>query len=383
MKKLEIKYIHKDKLCLLKGNPRKEINPDVKKKLAYLIKEHGFQNPLQVFKEKNDKYSILCGNHRFVAACELGITEYPCLEYKGNKRKALARAISDNRSSDWTEFDYPALKEIISEIDVGDFDIELTGFDDDELKGMFDFEGELDGSEDEVPEVDKKDVKTKLGDLYQLGEHRLLCGDATVVTDVEKLMNGEKADFGFCDPPYNLGFKYNSYDDNKSENDYIEFSKLWFSNMKQFTKRQAITLGTKNIVLMAILGDVAGVGCWIKKNWTTSCHIAKLQQWEPIFFYGDYIKHKRTSDLYEINRIFQKDVGNDHPCPKQIALIEDILKNYSDIHVLDLFLGSGSTLIACEKTSRKCYGMELDPYYCDVIIKRWEDYTGKEAVLLN
>jgi len=130
---------------------------------------------------------------------------------------------------------------------------------------------------------------------------------------------------------------------------------------------------------MASLGIVSGVACWVKKNWITSCHIAKLQQWEPIFFYGDYTKLKRHTDLFEINRIVQKDVGTDHSCRKQITLIVDILKHYSLTAVTDLFLGSGTTLIACEKTNRKCYGMELDTHYCDVIVKRWEKYTGQKA----
>ena len=134
---------------------------------------------------------------------------------------------------------------------------------------------------------------------------------------------------------------------------------------------------------MANLDVVAGVGCWVKKNWITSCHIAKLQQWEPIFFYGDYTKFKRSSDLYEINRKTQKDVGDNLSCPKQIELIVDIVENYTNKNdsVMDLFGGSGTTMIAAEKTKRASYLMEFDPVYCDVIIKRWQDYTGKEATL--
>lgn len=134
---------------------------------------------------------------------------------------------------------------------------------------------------------------------------------------------------------------------------------------------------------MANLDIVAGVACWVKKNWITSCHIAKLQQWEPIFFYGDYTKFKRNSDLYEINRKIQKDVGDSHSCPKQIELIVDIIENYTNKNdtVMDLFGGSGTTLIASEKTSRQSYLMEFDPVYCDVIIKRWQEYTGNQAYL--
>lgn len=210
-----------------------------------------------------------------------------------------------------------------------------------------------------------------------------MCGDSTSIDAVKGLTMGCAAPLGFCDPPYNLGFRYNSYDDNKTDDEYIKFSHRWFSNLASVTSRQIVTLGTKNIPIMANLGVVAGVACWVKKNWITSCHIAKLQQWEPIFFYGDYTKFKRVSDLYEINRKVQQDVGDDHTCPKQIELIIDIIENYShsgDI-VVDLFGGSGTTIIACEKTGRVSYSMELDPRYCDVIVQRWQTLTGENAKL--
>lgn len=243
------------------------------------------------------------------------------------------------------------------------------------------FKDELpsDADEDAVPEV-AEEVYVSEGDVFTLGAHRLMCGDSTNLKTVEHLMAGEKADFGFCDPPYNLGFEYNSYDDNLSDADYLDFTRKWFSLLDANTYRQCVTLGTKNIHVMAGLKKNAGVACWIKKNWITSCHIAKLQQWEPLFFYGDYTKFKRTSDLFEVNRVVQVDVGSNHTCPKQIILIEDIITHYSEKSVLDLFGGSGTTLIACEKTKRKCYMMELDPKYCGVILDRWEKYTGKKAI---
>lgn len=151
LKKLEIKYIHKDKLCLLEGNPRKIIDPKSSDKLKTLIKEHGFQNPLQVFKEKTNSYSILCGNHRYAAGCELGMKEFPCIVYEGSRNKALARAISDNKSNLWTEFDYPALKDMVTDLDTGEFDIELTGFNEEELSNLWDY-GEKEGLLKEVTE---------------------------------------------------------------------------------------------------------------------------------------------------------------------------------------------------------------------------------------
>jgi len=219
--------------------------------------------------------------------------------------------------------------------------------------------------------------------LVKKFSHRLMCGDSTDEATVAALMDGEKADLGFCDPPYNLGFDYNSYDDNKSDSEYLEFSKQWFARLQSSTERQIVTLGTKNIPVMSQLAPVTGVACWVKKNWITACKIANLQQWEPLFFYGDYTKLKRPSDLFEINRVFQKDVGDSHTCPKQIELIKDVFSHYCIDSVVDLFGGSGTSMIAAEILQKKSYLMELDPHYVDVIIARWEKFTGKKAELLN
>ena len=136
--KLKIEYIPADDLVQLEGNPRRaKPGSTALEKLKLLITEHGFQNPLQVYLEKNKKYSILCGNHRFEAGKQCGIKDFPCIVYSGGRGKALARAVSDNKSADWTEWDLPLLKDMIGEIDTGEFDIELTGFGQDELEKLF------------------------------------------------------------------------------------------------------------------------------------------------------------------------------------------------------------------------------------------------------
>jgi DNA modification methylase len=204
-----------------------------------------------------------------------------------------------------------------------------------------------------------------------------------VINDVEKLMAGERADMVFTDPPYNLGFKYNSHNDNMGASEYQDFCTEWFNCLKTVTNKIIITPGTKNLPMwMRIDSEVQGIACWVKKNWITSCKISNLQQWEPILFYGPF-ERSRHSDLYEINRKYQDDVGDKHTCPKQIELIEDIFNSYGQKTILDVFGGSGSTLIACEKTNRKCFMMEIDPHYCDVIVARWEKYTGKKAELVT
>lgn len=174
MEKLEIIYLKELDLQSLEGNPRNEIDEDGVEKLKKLIKEHGFQNPLQVYKE-GSRYTILCGNHRFEAGLQLGITEFPCIEYKGTKKKALARAVSDNKSGLWTDWNYPLLKDMIVEIDDGLFSIpDNTGFTQVELDDMF---GVV-GGDSEV-EVDENGlVKIKCNDI-----------DTGIIKDeVEKLL---------------------------------------------------------------------------------------------------------------------------------------------------------------------------------------------------
>ena len=348
--------------------------------IASSIKEFGFTNPVLI----DDQGGIIAGHGRIMAGKKLGLEQVPTITLAGlTDAQKKAYVIADNKLALNADWDFELLKIEIDGLKDLDFDIDLLGFNADELADLIpEIETLADGKEDEVPEP-PVDPVTKRGDIWLLGNHRLMCGDSTMIDDVAKLMAGKVVNFGFCDPPYNLGFEYNSYDDNKSDEEYRQFSKLWFSNLKLHSDRQAVTLGTKNIPIMANLDVVAGVGCWVKKNWITSCHIAKLQQWEPIFFYGDYTKFKRSSDLYEINRKIQKDVGDSHSCPKQIELIVDIVENYTNKNdsVMDLFGGSGTTMIAAEKTKRASYLMEFDPVYCDVIIKRWQDYTGKEATL--
>ena len=366
----------------------KELADEDYKKLKTEILNLGFSEPVSVWQDGGKNY-LLNGHQRHstikrmveqdgytIGPIPISGVEAGCIAEA--KRKVLAFTSQYGKMTPQGLYDFSidagiAPDEIKNRFRFPEIDLDKWDLD------FFKEELPSDADEDAVPEP-APEPKVKMGEVYTLGAHRLMCGDSTQLYDVERLMNGAKADFGFCDPPYNLGFDYNSYDDNLSENEYIDFSRKWFAHLETNTMRQCVTLGTKNIGVMAGLKKIAGVACWIKKNWITSCHIAKLQQWEPLFFYGDYTKFKRVSDLFEVNRVFQTDVGDKHTCPKQIVLIEDIILNYSDKSVLDLFGGSGTTLIACEKTKRKCYMMELDPKYCGVILDRWEKYTGRKAV---
>lgn len=347
---LKIEYLKVKTLTHYANNSRTHSHKQIEQ-IAHSIKEFGFVNPILI----DENNGVIAGHGRLMACDSIVLKVVPCVRLKGlSEAQKKAYVIADNSLALNAEWDIETLKFEVDGLQELDFDIDLLGIDFEELDIDFDdLENEQDGltDADNVPEL-KENPTSKIGDIWLLGEHRLMCGDSTNIDNVKLLMNGQFADFGFCDPPYNLGFRYNQYVDNKTEQEYKEFSNSWFSNLQIFTERQAITLGTKNITVMARMGDVAGVACWVKKNWITSCKIAKLQQWEPIFFFGDYTKLKRNSDLFEINKVVQKDVGDSHTCPKQIALIEDIFKNYSINSVLDLFLGSGTSIIACEKLKK-------------------------------
>ena len=288
---------------------------------------------------------------------------------------------------------------MISEIDTGEFDIEVTGFDADELKKLFGFESKDGNTDDDAIPEDVKPI-CKVGDLYKLGDHRLLCGDATKKDDVERLMDGRKADMVFTDPPYGVDYSAKNEFLNKAdkgnhiqtpiENDniknYIKFFKdflsvlpladynsFYISISDQKLKCLLIAISELNYKASQIL-------VWVKNN-----HVLGRQDYynkHELIVYGWKNHHKfyggTSFSVWEFDRPVKSEL---HPTMKPINLIENGIINSSlkNMIVYDCFLGSGSTLIACEKTNRKCYGMEIDPHYCDVIIKRWEDFTGGKA----
>lgn len=253
--------------------------------------------------------------------------------------------------------------------------------------------------DDSIPEV--IEPISKLGDLYELGEHRLLCGDSTNITDVERLMGGDLADMVFTDPPYNVDYEGNTADKLKIQNDAMgddEFVKFlndaftsYFMVMKKTASIYVCHASTKQIIFQQAL-ESAGFSVrnqivWAKNHFSWGLGRYKYKH-EPIFYchfegesdawYGD----KTATTLWEVARPAANKV---HPTMKPIELIEIALLNSSkqgDL-ILDLFGGSGSTLVASHKRNRKCYTMELDPIYVDVIVKRWEEYAGLKANLVS
>jgi len=267
--------------------------------------------------------------------------------------------------------------------------------------------------EDEIPET-PKEAFSKLGDLWTLGRHRLLCGDATKREDVEKLMNGQKADMVFTDPPYNIGYDYWNYLDNKEAGEYKKWCEQWFGILVKYSPVILISIGQWNMKMWFDIEKPLGIIAWIARNKTSGSKISLFSVWEPILVYAKKIKKfkrnkadvvegllvrdeeefvhdvneaieyvKNNCDLVEINNKRQTDVGL-HKCPKQVRLLKELLLRYSSRHalILDVFGGSGTTLIAAEQLNRTCYMMEIDPMYCDVIVKRYKA-LGKEDIILE
>jgi len=259
---------------------------------------------------------------------------------------------------------------------LADFDEDLLkdiGFLPEELDDIFNSAGEPDEKDDIVPEVRETDIK--LGDMFQLGEHRLLCGDATKKEDVEKLMQGEKADMVFTDPPYGMDAVKNSGVLKERYRDVIG------DDTNKTAVESFLLLKSLNIKKMVFWGAnyytecLPSTGCWLvwdKNNGGSDQTDAELA-WTN--FNGVVRKYTQASE--KKNRV--------HPTQKPVELISWVLDKWGDRHntIIDVFGGSGSTLIACEKTNRKCRMMELDPVYCQVIIDRWEEYTNQKAEKLN
>lgn len=350
--------------------------------IAGSIKEFGFNNPVLVDKEN----SIIAGHGRLMAARKLGMDKVPVVVLEHlteSQRKAYV--LADNRIALNSGWDTSMLSLELQDLK-DDIDLSLLGFDPDELDALLNPIEETEGltDEDAVPDV-PEEPKTKLGDIYILGNHRLMCGDSTSIDAVDKLLDGERPDMVFTDPPYNI-----DYQGVKDKRDKIKNDKMSDEAFKDFLMQSLYSCETMYVccswqyahlfkeAMEAIGRKPKAMIVWDKVN--PAQHLDKyFKQHELIFYYGDFGGHKTLrGDVWTLKR--QKNTV--HPTMKPVELIELALQDQADKRiVLDIFGGSGSTLIACEKLGRKARLMELDPKYCDVIVQRWEEFTGKKAVL--
>lgn len=364
--------------------------------IAASIKEFGFRNPILV-----DGVSVIAGHGRLMAAQKLKLDKVPtldCSDMTASQKKAYI--IADNKIALNAGWDNAMLTIELKDLEDEGFDLTLTGFDDKELDALLNVIEGTDGltDEDAVPDV-PEEAKTKLGDIYILGNHRLMCGDSTSIDSVEKLMDGQLADQLVTDPPYNI-----AYEGGSKKREQIKNDEMADEEFRQFLKDVYIAA---NAVMKAgavfyiwhadtegynFRGAARDMGWKVRQtliwNKDNSAFGRSDYHWkhEPCLYgWKEGAAHlwaadRKQTTVIECKRPSKSDL---HPTMKPVELMEyQILNNTkgSDI-VLDLFGGSGSTMIAAEKIGRKSRLMELDPKYCDVIVKRWEDFTGKKATL--
>jgi DNA modification methylase len=380
---MEVKKVSVEKLIPYVRNSRTHSDAQVAQ-IAASIKEFGWTNPILVDGENG----IIAGHGRLLAARKLGAKEVPVIELAHlTESQKRAYVIADNQLAMNAGWDTSMLTLELADLKEADFDLDLIGFDAKELDKLLEPE-QVEGltDEDAVPDV-PEEPKTKLGDIYQLGNHRLMCGDSTSIDAVEKLMDGQKADMVFTDPPYNIDYqgvkdkREKIKNDKMPDNEFVDF--LTESLMGCETMYVCCSWHYAHLfreAMIRIARQPKAMIVWDKVN--PAQHLDKyFKQHEIIFYYGDYGGQKTLrGDVWTLKR--QRNTV--HPTMKPVELIEIALQDNAGKKVVyDGFGGSGSTMIACEKLGRQARLMELDPKYCDVIVKRWEDFTGKKAVLLS
>jgi ParB-like chromosome segregation protein Spo0J len=337
-----------------KYNPRK-ITDEAMGRLTKSLAEFGNIQPITWNVRTGN---VVGGHQRLKVYKAMGKTEVDVWAVDLDEQKEKAANIALNKLSG--EFDMPMLKDILEEIDTGDLDMEITGFGMDEIALMME-DAHPEVTEDEVPEV-PVDAITKPGDLWILGEHRVLCEDSTKAENVNRLMDGERASLMLTDPPYGIGIASNPVRQKHKKQDW---------DAKPIEPNQFLHQCETSIVWGGNYFDLKpskGFFVWDKKqpeDFTLSmCEMA----WTNIDTPAKMFRKSVTS------------YSKDHPTQKPVELMAWCM-GWTQGAIFDPFLGSGTTLIAAEQLGRKCYGMEISPNYCDVIVKRWENLTGKKATL--
>lgn len=403
------------------NNPR--INDGAVDHVANSISEFGFKVPIVI--DQNNV--IVTGHTRLKAAKKLGLKEVPCILADDlTPAQIKAFRIADNKTNEYAEWDFGKLTKEINDLNLSGYEYD---FDFNDVLFKEDKKGNTDP--DKIPEPPEIPT-TEIGDIWELGDHRLLCGDTRNKYDVKKLMDGNLADITITDPPYNVDYEGGTDKKLKIQNDHMDnynfykFLKLAFSGFYEHMKSGACIYvfhadaQGENFRKALVNSGFYFKQCliWVKNsaplsrqdyNWK---HEPILYGWKPgaaHYFVGDFTKTTVIDDDIKVNRLNKKELIDyintlkqniketilrcdrptkniKHPTMKPVSLISEFIHNSSksenDI-VLDLFSGSGTAFIAADKTYRRCYGMESDPKYCDVIIKRWEDFTGNKANLIR
>ena len=397
---MEIIYKKVDELIPYINNARTHDKEQVNQ-ICASINEYGFTNPILI----DEKGMIIAGHGRLMASKQLEMEEVPCIELKGlTEAQKKAYIIADNKMALNAGWDEELLKLELENLKELDFDLDLTGFDTSELDAILDSElEEQEIIEDEVPE----EPKAKLGDIYQLGNHRLMCGDSTSEEDVEKLLDGNKIDMLYTDPPYGMNLdtdfskmhSENNHDFNASKKP-SKGGNYDAGRVDEFEPEMINTIIALDIKETFLWGadyfsellPNKNKGSWIVWDKRMNENDELIKDDNPMDRgYGSCFelcwsknKHKRDIARIKWSGLFGMEKEDTkkrvHPTQKPHILANWFLNKYSDEenNILDLFGGSGSTLIACEQLNRKCYMMELDERYVSVIVNRWLNFTGRK-----
>nr|DAO88450.1 MAG TPA: adenine specific DNA methyltransferase [Caudoviricetes sp.] len=383
---MEIQEIKIEQIKPYKNNAKKHSETQIAN-VAESIKQFGWAQPIVLDSNKE----IIIGHCRYLAAQRLGMQEVPCLIVDLSAEKVKKLRNLDNKLNE-SEWDFDLLKDDILGLDFDGFDIDW-GIEEEHITDIV---------EDDTPEVDEQNEPiTQLGDIWQLGEHRLMCGDSTDAGAVAILMDGRKADLLLTDPPYNVAYEGKTKDALTIQNDKMESSQFKDFLANAFRNAKSVLLEGGGYYIWFASREhcnfenalnEAGLQVRQELIWKKNTMVLGRQdyQWkhEPCLYgWNDGASHNWYSDRKQTTILeFDKPSrSEDHPTMKPVELFAYQIQNSTKKGnvVLDLFGGSGTTIIACEQTGRIGYCMELDPKYCDVIIKRYENLTGNKAVKIN
>lgn len=398
---MQIEKIGIERLKPAKYNPRKELKPGDPEfeKLKNSITEFGYVEPV-IWNKKTG--NVVGGHQRLSVLKHLGETEVDCIVVDMDLQKEKALNIALNKISG--QWDVPLLTDLLKDLDDSGFNVSLTGFDANELDDLFKDEIQDAVKEDDDFDIDKefnniKETRTKLGDIWHIGKHKLMCGDSTKKEDIVALVGDKKATCVFTDPPWNVdygGASHPSWKQRSIMNDSMTTEQFGEFLTKAFIAlKEVLVEGAMVYVVMSgqEWGNIMQVMDKCGYHWSSTIIWAKdtlvlsrkdyHTQYEPIW-YGWLngtracpLEDRKQSDLWQIPRPKKSE---EHPTMKPIELVARTLMNSSHKHdvVIDLFGGSGTTIMASEQTSRECYMMELDPKYCDVIVNRYINLFGGE-----
>jgi DNA modification methylase len=362
-------------------------------KIKASIQEFGFVSPCLIDKD----FNIIAGHGRVLAAKELKFEKLPCVFIEGlTDSQRRAYILADNRLSELGEWDFELVVDELEILKDENFDISITGFDLDKINVNVEVE------DDNYNESDIEE-RCKPGDLWKLGNHKLICGDSSDVLTISNLLGGGRADLVFTDPPYKMGYSGAGIIREKTKNvrerikDIIDFDANSIGYLAAMDIGSIYIFTSKDLIpdyLQIFKEWKFNILTWVKTNSPPMCNNNFLPDIEYLLYFhkGKRIWNNGLKPMDIYRRAFfssraegHAEIGDVHPTMKPLKLISDkmqISSNKNSI-VLDLFGGSGTTLIVCEQLERCCYMCEIEPHYCDVIIDRWEKYTGQKAELIN